>query len=558
MKRVIGIVIIFVTLCIACNYALASDTRTSGLYTYSIKGNGTITITAFDWENNDGDVYIPTMIDGYSVTGIGNRAFADNRTGQKETVSVNIPNSITSIGDFAFEGANIVYANIPKSISIIGINPFCRCVMLKQIAVDPQNEKYASVDGALYEKAKKMLISYPISLSAAIPKGITTIGDYACVGVTWDAFRDEGYFTKESTITTIGNYAFCDATITEGGSLMPDSVESVGEYAYYQVTIMAKNGIRHNRPEEINPSMDWQYGGVNSWEYFSILGKNVKKLGRGAFQLAEIYCAQQKDVSGITINVSPDILFVVLGWDEGKSAPIQVIPADAFRNMVVHDAGAIIYIKANLDSIESHAFDGIANNILVSMDYTSIKEVKEYAFYQSHVVGIMYVDQCEPHGFQGMKRRDKIPEIQWKGTEIPAHAFEDAECRIRLKTNELQTIDEYAFCNSGFIAIYLADELQKISIKTIGAHAFDNAGGSSFLLPDVLEKIGEGAFINNPNLHEISIPNSVETIGDNAFDKDNIKLVVYRDSYGEFWAQENGYSYHYEGEDGENIDWLNN
>lgn len=55
---------------------LTATAAQSGLLTYEIKGNGTATITGFDWAHNDGDIYLPLMIDGYSITGIGDEAFA--------------------------------------------------------------------------------------------------------------------------------------------------------------------------------------------------------------------------------------------------------------------------------------------------------------------------------------------------------------------------------------------------------------------------------------------------------------------------------------------------
>ena len=38
--------------------AWADEIRTSGLYTYKIKGNGTVTITKFDWDNNKENIYL--------------------------------------------------------------------------------------------------------------------------------------------------------------------------------------------------------------------------------------------------------------------------------------------------------------------------------------------------------------------------------------------------------------------------------------------------------------------------------------------------------------------
>lgn len=51
MKKIVCLLfsIIFI---LSLNMAWADEIRTSGLYTYKIKGNGTVTITKFDWDNN--------------------------------------------------------------------------------------------------------------------------------------------------------------------------------------------------------------------------------------------------------------------------------------------------------------------------------------------------------------------------------------------------------------------------------------------------------------------------------------------------------------------------
>jgi len=65
-------------------------------YTYTFDNNGGIAITGYTGPG--GDVTIPDTIDGYLVTSIGDAAFYN-----KFMTSVTIPNSVTSIGEEAFE-----------------------------------------------------------------------------------------------------------------------------------------------------------------------------------------------------------------------------------------------------------------------------------------------------------------------------------------------------------------------------------------------------------------------------------------------------------------------
>ena len=109
-KAFLLVLLVFACLASACAYA--DEQRTSGPYTYSIKGNGTITITGYQWRSSDGDVYVPALIDGYNVTGVSERAFADEREHRGSPVIVHLPEGIVTIGEFAFMGANISNINI--------------------------------------------------------------------------------------------------------------------------------------------------------------------------------------------------------------------------------------------------------------------------------------------------------------------------------------------------------------------------------------------------------------------------------------------------------------
>ncbi|MEI7855665.1 MAG: DUF4347 domain-containing protein, partial [Planctomycetota bacterium] len=91
--------------------------------------NSTITITGYtgtDWLVN-----IPSTIGGLPVTSIGGGAFYNIRL-----TSITIPNSVTSIGDWAF-----VY-----------------CYDLTSITVDASNATYSSLDGVLYDKTQTTIL----------------------------------------------------------------------------------------------------------------------------------------------------------------------------------------------------------------------------------------------------------------------------------------------------------------------------------------------------------------------------------------------------------------
>ena len=122
-----------------------------------------------------------------SVTEIGNAAF-------KYTYlkAIKIPDSVTKIGDNAFCGNYIEEIEIPESVVTIGDDAFKNMSELESITVSDKNPNYKSIDGVLYSRDGKVLISYPAGKNDIskfdIPSGVETIKSYA--------FSDAQYLTE--------------------------------------------------------------------------------------------------------------------------------------------------------------------------------------------------------------------------------------------------------------------------------------------------------------------------------------------------------------------------
>ena len=138
-----------------------------------------------------------------------------------------IPNSVTSIGDFAFWGhSGLTSIRIPNSVTRIG-RVFCDCSSLTSINVDSGNSTYDSRNNcnAIIETASNTLIAG--CKNTVIPNNVTSIGNYAfrnCSNLT--------SITIPDGVTSIGDHAF------EGCSgltsiTIPNSVTSIGVYAFY-------------------------------------------------------------------------------------------------------------------------------------------------------------------------------------------------------------------------------------------------------------------------------------------------------------------------------------
>ena len=102
----------------------------------------------------------------------------------KKTGTLSIPDTVTSLGDWAFElCAELTGITIPKSLISIGRFTFGACRSLTSISVDSGNPAFSSQDGVLYNKDRTTLIMCPAKkTSVSIADSVTTIGEKAFSG----------------------------------------------------------------------------------------------------------------------------------------------------------------------------------------------------------------------------------------------------------------------------------------------------------------------------------------------------------------------------------------
>ena len=201
--------------------------RSNGNGTCYVRGLGTCT---------DTNIVIPSVSPaGDSVTSIGEDAF---RTPECENIisivipssvtnievgafagcinleSVVIPNGVTSIGLAAFSDcAKLTSVVIPASVTSLSAGAFSTCTGLTSIVVDDANTSYKSIDGNLYSKDGKTLLTYAsgkTDTSFEVPDGVTSIVDELFLG-----YRTLTSIILPDSITSLGGYVFAFSTIRD-------------------------------------------------------------------------------------------------------------------------------------------------------------------------------------------------------------------------------------------------------------------------------------------------------------------------------------------------------
>ncbi len=147
-----------------------------------------------------------------SVISIGNYAFS----ACSRLTSVSIGNSVTSIGEGAFFGCSMHSVTIPISVTEIGDWAFVYCSALTTVTIP---NSVTSLGNGAFRYCSGLT-------SVTIPNTVTSIGQYAfegCSGLTT--------VTIPNSVTSIGRDAFrgCSELTTV---TIPNSVTSIGESAF--------------------------------------------------------------------------------------------------------------------------------------------------------------------------------------------------------------------------------------------------------------------------------------------------------------------------------------
>ena len=511
-----------------------------------------------------------------STRAIGSRAFfhCDNLR------DVTLPNGLEELGDYAFARCfRLGGISLPSSLTSVGLNPFSHAVSLR--AVSSASERFASRDGALWDREEATLISVLPGAELAeftIPSEISTIAPRAFEGSRIAEFRvdpsNESYVARDGVL-----YSADERTLVAYPSHkaaerfeVPETVERIFSGAFVNAKELKELALPTTL-REIPDAMCRQCSNLVSatgldavetigYDAFADcdrleklrLGLKTAAIPDGSIPdecVLEVYEASTARVLAERLGAPTSVLEYSASLNALECRPcqggVEIVKADPFLS-------GVVTIPEEVDGVATAricagAFDGCANVEAIVLP-ASIVEIEPGAF-----SGATKLERFEVSDRSASFKASNGALMSYDGTRLVAYPIgaKDANFAVDATTKRIEAL---AFAGASNLSVVIAN-----NVEVVGSRAFENCerlvaliasnlfwiedgafrGCSSFMqiqLNEGLTTIGARAF-EGCALGRVFLPNSLKTIGVDAFDT-GAQLAGAQGSAAEAWAKENG------------------
>ena len=423
---------------------------------------------------------IPSEIDGYPVTAIGDYAFA-NCIG---LTSVTIPDSVTSIGDGAFENcSSLTSVTTPDSVTSIGDSAFENCSSLTSVTIP---SRVTSIGRWAFQNCGNLT-------SVTIPDGVTSIGE--------SAFQDCGSLTSVTIpdgVTSIGGGAFAGCSSLSSVTI-PDGVVSIGRNAFENCSSLTSVTI----PDGVTGICAAAFNGCSSLMSVTI-PNSVTNIGNDAFNGC-------RNLMAVTM---PDgVTGIGVAAFNGCSSLMSVTIPDG------------------VTSIGGYAFAGCSGLTSVTIP-SSVTSIDYNTFWGcGGLTTVTIPDSVTSIGGSAFSDCSSLTSVTIPNsvTNIGDALFDGCSSLTSVTLpNGLTSIGTYTFFGcSNLTSVAIPD-----GVTCIDTGTFEGCSGlKSMTIPNSVKSIDRNAFLGCCSLMSMTIPNGVTNICSRAFrDCSSLTSVTIPDS----------------------------
>lgn len=438
--------------------------------------------------------------------------------------SVKLPETITSIGSHAFNGASLTQLTIPKSVTSISNTAFWPATTYPKFTVEDGSESFASdADGALYSLDMKTLYMVPSTVSGTyyVREGVESTcyipfhGAEHLKKVVWPA-------SIKSIPTTVNALdRFCDSLTT---------FEVAAGNEYYQTI----DGMLCTKPTSSNPDVSLvkvPYGkhltgtlkipdviknmqvfclSVDKMDLDKLDLNNVKSLNTATFggSIGEYHIGAAFKSYGSQLSFGTQVgKFTVDGSNQyfasDDHGALFNKDKTTLLNYCTASKATSYDIPNSVTNIESMSFCGASSLKSVTIPYT-VRTIGSSAFRSCNISSVTFEDTDE--------HPSQVTSLE------PYVFFECGNLESIKIPRSVKTITStsLSYCNS-LKTITVADGSQLEKLEGGCLEGTDNLESFIFEGSCQLKIIGNGVFQNKKKLSTFTIPPSVTTIEANAF-----------------------------------------
>lgn len=431
------------------------------------------------------------------ITSIRGRGSYGVFSGRKELTKITLPNSLTVIGNSAFEGTAISQIIFPASLTSIGERAFNGCEKLETIVLP---DGCAQLGNSCFSNCEALV-------SVVLPESITTIPD--------GAFGNCSKLSEVSlphSLVMIGGGAFsrCPAlqnialpenlSIIRGNAFAESGLRSI--YLHKNIKTIeegAFNMCKSLQTVEYDPDIQLKVLREKVFAYTGlktiVIPKNIEIIENHAFwdcdQLTSVYFAEGSRLTRINDGYSYS-QGVYGAFERCHALSVVELPASlVYIGIGAFSSTGLSTIKIP-DSVTTIAPGAFFRSDLKTIEISDrVTAVGSRAFYEcksleSVTIGSGVVSLAED-AFQ------KCPALK-KFVSRSSHleTTDDARCLV----NSAGTL--LAFAPVGAPKVYTIPAATKsFTIQTIGVMSFTYSDISTLTLPETITTIGMGAFINS-------------------------------------------------------------